>query len=190
MRGGFITHVHTVMFWLSDLSHSLFHRSQFLKHFSSEQTDPHALPSSHPSHHDLRGHGILLSNRAGVVPKHPTPPLVPPGVFCQVHDLINLIFTLWVVLTCYETRIKNEKLALARVPPAIQNKGRICRLNDTITSPSTSSLVSIGYWQLPIFGCSNLKSKSAKCKVSSATTGSEGSLFILCKRLGMLKLAG
>ncbi len=77
-----------------------------LTYVTHELTDPHALPSSNPSHHELGGDGILLSDRAGVIPKHPAPPLVPPGIFRQVHHLINLIFTVWVLLTCYETRIK------------------------------------------------------------------------------------
>lgn len=58
------------------------------------------LPSSHPSHRDLGGHGVLLGYRAGVVPEHHAPPLVPPGIFCQVHDHVHLLFALRVVLSC------------------------------------------------------------------------------------------
>lgn len=72
----------------------------------SENTDPESLPSSHSSHHELSGHGVLLSNGAGIVPKHSTPPLVPPGILSQVHNLINLIFALRVVLARYEIGVK------------------------------------------------------------------------------------
>lgn len=75
-----------------------------------ERVDPHALPSRHTTHHELGGHGILLGDRARVAPEHPAPPLVPPGIFCQVHDLVHLIFTLRVVLICCETRKAQVKV--------------------------------------------------------------------------------
>lgn len=58
-----------------------------------------ALPSRHAAHHELCGYWVLLSDGARVVPKYPTPPLVPPSVFCQVHHLVHLIVALGLVLT-------------------------------------------------------------------------------------------